>query len=63
MRKSLVLALMLMLIASSMVSASNWVDGVYEAWSDAGAKSIGYAKVFIEDGKIAAVILRESVYN
>mgnify|MGYP001184929013 CR=1 FL=1 len=59
MRKSLVLALMLMLVASSMVSASNWVDGVYEAWSDAGAKSIGYAKVFIEDGKIAAVILRE----
>ncbi|MGB4378697.1 MAG: hypothetical protein WBK13_04955, partial [Limnochordia bacterium] len=59
MRRIVVLALMVLLLVSSMASAANWADGVYEAWSDAGARSIGYAKVFIEDGKIAAVILRE----
>ncbi|HHX02062.1 MAG TPA: FMN-binding protein [Firmicutes bacterium] len=59
MRKTVVLALMVLFLVSSMASAANWVDGVYEAWSDAGARSIGYAKVFIEDGKLAAVILRE----
>ncbi|HKM17673.1 MAG TPA: FMN-binding protein [Limnochordia bacterium] len=59
MKKAIVLTLMVLLLASSIASAANWVDGVYEAWSDAGARSIGYAKVFIEDGKIAAVILRE----
>lgn len=59
MRKTLVFALMLMLLVTSAASAANWVDGEYEAWSDAGRNSIGYAKVFIEDGKIAAIILRE----
>lgn len=59
MRKTVVLALIVLLLVSGIASAANWVDGVYEAWSDAGAKSIGYAKVFIEDGKLVSVILRE----
>lgn len=59
MKKSFfVLAIMMVLLVSSSVSA-NWVDGTYEGWSDASEKSINYAKVFIEDGEITAVILRE----
>lgn len=55
---SLVLALLLV-FSVSLVSQAAWVDGTYEAWSDASAKSIQSAKVFIEDGKIVAVVLRE----
>jgi len=59
MKKAFVLAIMVLLIGSSFVSAANWVDGTYEAWSDAGPQSIGYAKVTIENGKIVSIILRE----
>ncbi len=61
MRKTIVLSviIMLLLVSSSLVSAANWVDGTYEGWSDASARSTNYAKVFIENGKITAVILRE----
>ena len=57
-RLSLVLSLILVL-ALSLVSHAAYIDGTYEALSDAGARSIQSSKVFIEDGKIAAVILRE----
>lgn len=57
-RLSLLLAAVLVLSLSVLANAQ-YIDGVYEAWSDAGAKSAGYAEVFIEDGKIAAVIYRE----
>ena len=43
----------------SVLSHAQYIDGTYEAWSDASDKSIQYAKVFIEDGKLVAVILRE----
>lgn len=55
---SLVLALVLV-FSLTMVSYAQWIDGTYEAWSDASAKSIQYAKIFIEDGKLVGVILRE----
>lgn len=57
-RLSLVLALVLVL-SLSVASYAQYLDGTYEAWSDAGERSIQYAKVFIEDGKIVGVILRE----
>lgn len=56
-RTLLVFGLVLMLTGISF--ASSWVDGTYEAWSDATENGTQYAKVFIEDGKITAVILRE----
>lgn len=56
---TVLLALLLAFTMSSAALANNWVDGVYDAWSDAGSNSVKYAKVFIEDGAIAAVILRE----
>ena len=39
--------------------AAPWIDGTYEAWSDAERTGTQYAKVFINDGKISAVIVRE----
>lgn len=58
--KKLSLALTLVLVLSlSLVSQAAYVDGTYEAWSDAGPKSVQSSKVFIEDGKIVAVVLRE----
>ena len=57
-KRSLVLALVLVFSLTA-VSYAQWIDGTYEAWSDAGAKSTQYAKVFIEDGKLVGVILRE----
>lgn len=58
--KRLYLVLTLVLVLSfTFVSQAAWIDGTYEAWSDAGPKSIQSAKVFIEDGKIVAVVLRE----
>lgn len=57
-KHSLIFALVL-IFAVTAVSQAQWIDGTYEAWSDAGPKSIQYAKVFIEDGKLAGVILRE----
>ena len=61
MKKTIVFSIMVisLLISSTLVSAANWVDGTYEGWSDASARSINYAKVFIENGDITAVILRE----
>ncbi len=56
---SVILVFALILAVSSAVMANDWVDGVYEAWSDAGRNSVKYAKVFVEDGELAAVILRE----
>ncbi len=56
---SLVLVLALIVAVSGSAIANNWVDGTYEAWSDAGRNSVKYAKVFIEDGELVAVILRE----
>jgi uncharacterized protein with FMN-binding domain len=55
---SLVLA-MVFVLSLSLISQAAYVDGTYEAWSDASDKSIQSAKVFIENGKIAGVILRE----
>ncbi|MDI9484814.1 MAG: hypothetical protein QM372_05005 [Bacillota bacterium] len=57
-RLSLVLSLVLVL-SLSLAAHAAYIDGTYEAWSDAGARSIQSSKVFIEDGKIVAVILRE----
>lgn len=57
-RLSLLLAVVLV-FSFSALSYAQYIDGTYEAWSDAGDKSIQYAKVFIEDGKIVGVILRE----
>lgn len=57
-RLSLVFTLILVL-SLSLVAQAAYVDGTYEAWSDASDKSIQSSKVFIEDGKIVAVILRE----
>ncbi len=58
--KKLSFILTLVLVLSlSLVSQAAYVDGTYEAWSDAGPKSIQSSKVFIEDGKIVAVVLRE----
>lgn len=60
MRKiSVLLAIIMVLASTSLVFAANWEDGTYEAWSDATARSIDYAKVFIKDGKIAGVIIKE----
>lgn len=58
-RVSLLLALVLVLSLSVGALAGNWVDGTYEGYSDAGAKSFQYAKVYIENGEIVAVTLRE----
>ncbi|NLJ74974.1 MAG: FMN-binding protein [Firmicutes bacterium] len=58
-RCSLVMALVLVLSLTAVSAAATWVDGTYVGWSDAGPKSIQSAKVYIEDGKIAAVTLRE----
>jgi len=55
---SMVLTLVLVFSLSLMAQAA-YIDGTYEAWSDASDKSIQSSKVFIEDGKIVAVILRE----
>mgnify|MGYP000887940011 FL=1 len=55
---SLLLAVVLVL-SFSVLSHAQYIDGTYEGWGDAGDKSICYAKVFIEDGKIVGVILRE----
>lgn len=60
-RLSVLLAIIMLIASTSLVSAANWKDGTYEAWSDASDKSMNYAKVFIKDGKITGVILRE--YN
>jgi uncharacterized protein with FMN-binding domain len=58
--KKLSLLLAIVLVFSfSVLSHAQYIDGTYEAWSDASDKSIQYAKVFIEDGKLVAVILRE----
>lgn len=58
--KKLSFVLTLVLVLSlSFVSQAAYLDGTYEAWSDASDKSIQSSKVFIEDGKIVAVILRE----
>ena len=58
-RMSLVLALVLVLSLSVGAFAGNWIDGTYEGYSDAGARSFQYAKVYIENGEIVAVTLRE----
>jgi len=58
-RLSLVLALVLVLSLSAGVFAGNWIDGTYEGYSDAGDRSFQYAKVYIENGEIIAVTLRE----
>ncbi len=55
----LVYALVLVLLSPAFSFAAGWRDGTYEGWSDAGPRSIQYAKVFIQDGEIAGVILRE----
>ncbi len=57
-RASFLISLGLVLVICTTAFAA-WNDGTYEAWSDAGARSTQYAKVFIKDGKIAAVIVRE----
>lgn len=59
MKKTIVLLALMTLVFTSFVSAGNLVDGTYEAWSDAAARSINYAKIFVEDGEMVAVILRE----
>lgn len=60
MRKlSLMLVAILVLSLSSVVLAANWEDGNWEAWSDVSGRSYQYAKVFVEDGEIIAVTLRE----
>ncbi|NLM40637.1 MAG: FMN-binding protein [Firmicutes bacterium] len=58
-RLSFVLALVLLLSLSVGAFAGNWIDGTYEGYSDAGARSFQYAKVYIENGEIVAVTLRE----
>lgn len=59
---SLVLALLLV-FSLTLVSQAAWVDGTYEGWADATSNGTQSAKVFIEDGKIVAVILREWTQN
>lgn len=59
MRKLSLLLAVVLVLSFSVLSYAQYIDGTYEAWSDASDKSIQYAKVFIEDGKIVAVILRE----
>ena len=56
---SFLLSIGLIFILGAVAFAAPWTDGTYEAWSDAGARSTQYAKVFINDGKISAVIVRE----
>jgi len=50
---------MLVLAFSATSFAADLADGVYEGYSDAAARSFNYVKMFVEDGKISAVILRE----
>lgn len=59
MRKLSLLLAVVLVLSFSVLSYAQYIDGTYEAWSDASDKSIQYAKVFIEDGRIVAVILRE----
>ncbi len=59
MKKISLVLTMILVLSLSIVSQAAYVDGTYEAWSDAGARSVQSSKVFIEDGKIVAVILRE----
>src|SRR5690554_8014322 len=59
MRKLSLLLAVVLVLSSSVLSYAQYIDGTYEAWSDASDKSIQSSKVFIEDGKIVAVILRE----
>lgn len=59
MKKLSFVLILVMVLSLSVISQAAYVDGTYEAWSDAGAKSIQSSKVFIEDGKIVAVVLRE----
>ncbi len=56
---SFIMVIIALLILSTFVTAANLVDGTYEGWSDASDKSINYAKVFVENGKMVAVILKE----
>ncbi|HHU60398.1 MAG: FMN-binding protein [Bacillota bacterium] len=55
---SIVLTLVLIFSVTLGVQAA-LIDGTYEAWSDASPNGTQSAKVFIEDGKIVAVVLRE----
>lgn len=55
---TLVLALVLV-FSLTLISQAAWIDGTYEGWSDATKNGTQSAKVFIEDGKLVAVILRE----
>lgn len=58
--KKLSLVLTLALVLSfTFVSQAAWLDGTYEAWADATDNGVQSAKVFIEDGKMVAVVLRE----
>ncbi len=56
--KKLTVVLALILVFAVGAQAA-WVDGTYEGWSDAADTGTQYAKVFIENGEIVAVILRE----
>lgn len=58
-RMFVVFSLVLVLLLPIYSLAASWEDGTYVGWSDAGARSMQYAKVFIKDGEIAGVILRE----
>ena len=55
-RLSFVLALVLVLSLSVGAFAGNWIDGTYEGYSDAGARSFQYAKVYIENGEIVLLL-------
>ncbi|NLJ81376.1 MAG: FMN-binding protein [Firmicutes bacterium] len=54
-----VVVFVLFLALTVAVSASIYEDGTYVGWSDASPNGTHYAKVFIENGEITAVILRE----
>lgn len=59
MKKFALLIALISVLAISFVSQAAWIDGTYEGWSDATKNGTQSAKVFIEDGKLVAVILRE----
>lgn len=59
MRKLSLLLVLLLVLSLSAVSFAQWVDGTYEGWSDAARNSHKHAKVYIQEGKIVGVTLRE----
>lgn len=59
MKKSLIVFSIVLFLFSAAAAGAAWNDGTYEGWSDASSTGTQSAKVFIENGKITAVVLRE----